>query len=142
MDTLHEGGLAVAVDGAALARVGTALADENRRRLLLVLLEEPAHPSDLAERLGMTRGNVSNHLSCLRGCGLVRTVAVGRRVRYELADPKLAHALADLASLGLPVDTASASEPICTPDDYDCATDEQPGVAQRPVAGSEEIRHG
>ncbi|MFF9018140.1 winged helix-turn-helix domain-containing protein [Streptomyces sp. NPDC014870] len=114
METSHPRGLAVAVDAAALARVGTALADENRRRLLLALLEAPAYPSDLAEALGMTRGNVSNHLSCLRGCGLVRTEAVGRRVRYELADPKLAHALAELASLVLLVDSADA----------DCADEE------------------
>ncbi|GAB1818225.1 ArsR/SmtB family transcription factor [Herbidospora sp. RD11066] len=113
---------AVVVNAEALARVGTALADENRRRLLLELLKEPAYPADLAERLGMTRGNVSNHLSCLRGCGLVRTVPVGRRVRYELADAKLAHALADLASLVLLVDQADslASDEPCTPGDYAC----------------------
>ncbi|WP_413471507.1 helix-turn-helix domain-containing protein [Streptomyces sp. MB09-02B] len=116
---------AVAVNAAALARVGTALADEKRRRLLLALLEAPAYPSDLAERLGMTRGNVSNHLSCLRGCGLVRTVAVGRRVRYELADPKLAHALADLATLVLLVDSEDSSDEACAPDDYACTADEQ-----------------
>lgn len=112
-------GPAVVVDAAALARVGTALADENRRRLLLALLAEPAFPSDLADRLGMTRGNVSNHLACLRGCGLVRTVPVGRRVRYELADPKLAHALADLAALVLLVD--HPGDDACDPEDYDCA---------------------
>lgn len=127
METSHPGGgPAVVVNAAALARVGTALADEKRRRLLLALLEAPAYPSDLAERLGMTRGNVSNHLSCLRGCGLVRTVAVGRRVRYELADPKLAHALADLAALVLLVDSEAASDEACAPDDYACAADEQP----------------
>ncbi|MEV6381996.1 metalloregulator ArsR/SmtB family transcription factor [Streptomyces sp. NPDC051773] len=120
METSHGGGPAVAVNAQALARVGTALADENRRRLLLALLEAPAYPSDLAESLGMTRGNVSNHLSCLRGCGLVRTVAVGRRVRYELADPKLAHALADLAALVLLVDSESVSADACAPDDYEC----------------------
>ncbi|MEU1287742.1 helix-turn-helix domain-containing protein [Kitasatospora sp. NPDC005856] len=131
------GGPAVAVDAAALARVGTALADENRRRLLLALLEAPAYPSDLAETLGMTRGNVSNHLACLRGCGLVRTVADGRRVRYELADPKLAHALADLASLVLLVDARNTAEDACTPGDYACADDARIGST-----APEEIRHG
>jgi len=61
----------------------------------------------MASRMGRT---AATPCPCLRGCGLVRTVAVGRRVRYELADPELAHALADLAALVLPVDTASASE--------------------------------
>jgi ArsR family transcriptional regulator, cadmium/lead-responsive transcriptional repressor len=113
-------GLAVAVDAGALARVGVALADENRRRLLLALLNDPGFPSDLADQLGMTRGNVSNHLACLRGCGLVRAVQVGRRVRYELADPKLAHALADLAALVLLVDHQGAAGEVCGPEDYDC----------------------
>jgi DNA-binding transcriptional ArsR family regulator len=122
MEIISPHALGVAINAEALARVGTALADENRRRLLLELLNEPAYPADLAERLGMTRGNVSNHLACLRGCGLVRTVPVGRRVRYELADAKLAHALAELASLVLLVDqgdSAPADEP-CTPGDYAC----------------------
>lgn len=109
-------GPAVAVDAAALARVGTALADDTRRRLLLALLEGPAYPADLADRLGLTRGNVSNHLGCLRGCGLVRTVPVGRRVRYELADPRLAHALADLASMVLLVDHEDPDATGCAPD--------------------------
>ncbi|WP_051760658.1 ArsR/SmtB family transcription factor [Herbidospora cretacea] len=125
MGTSDAPGLAVVINAEALARVGTALADENRRRLLLELLKEPAFPSDLADRLTMTRGNVSNHLACLRGCGLVRTVAVGRRVRYELADPKLARALAELASLVLLVDqgeTSPTGEP-CGPDDYACEAD-------------------
>lgn len=56
----------VVVDAEALGRVGTALADPTRRRLLLSLVEGPAFPSGLADRLGLTRANVSNHLACLR----------------------------------------------------------------------------
>ncbi|MGW5214775.1 helix-turn-helix domain-containing protein [Streptomyces sp. NPDC004051] len=80
----------------------------------------------------MTRGNVSNHLSCLRGCGLVCTVPVGRRVRYALADPKLADAFADLAALVLLVDEEGPADRVCAPDDYSCPADE----------GSEEALHG
>lgn len=115
-------GPTVAVDAEALGRVGKALADPTRRRLLLALVQGPAFPSDLAEDLGLTRANVSNHLTCLRGCGLVSTVPVGRRVRYELADPRLAGALAQLASLVLVVTAGTAAEP-CGPDDYDCDND-------------------
>jgi DNA-binding transcriptional ArsR family regulator len=102
---------AVAIDAAALERVGVALADRTRRRLLLALLEGPAFPADLADRLTLTRGNVSNHLGCLRGCGLVRTEAVGRRVLYHLADPRLAHVLAELAGLVLLVEHDAPAEP-------------------------------
>lgn len=88
----------------ALERVGTALADPTRRRVLLLLLEGPAYPADLADALGTGRTNISNHLACLRGCGLVRTEREGRQVRYELSSPRLEHALNDLVELELEVE--------------------------------------
>jgi DNA-binding transcriptional ArsR family regulator len=88
--------LTVARDIEVLARFGRALADPIRCRLLLALRESPAHPSDLADTLGISRTRLSNHLACLRDCGLVVAVPVGRRTRYELADERLGHALDDL----------------------------------------------
>ena len=85
-----------------LHRVGTALADPTRRRILVELLEGSAYPADLAEAFGTSRSNLSNHLTCLRDCGLVTATAEGRRVRYDLADPQLGAALRLLASLDLP----------------------------------------
>src|ERR1700709_2477295 len=90
--------------GGGLARVGHALSDPTRARILLALRESPAYPSDLADLLGVSRQSLSNHLTCLRGCGLVVAVPEGRRSRYELADPRLAHALTDLMSVVLAVD--------------------------------------
>ena len=87
-----------------LERVGTALADPTRRRILLLLLEGPGYPAELAAQLEVGRTNVSNHLTCLRGCGLVRATREGRQVRYDLASPRLAHALADLVDLELEID--------------------------------------
>lgn len=95
----------------ALSRLGRALADPTRCRLLLALLDAPAYPAQLAEGLGLTRSNVSNHLACLRGCGLVVATPAGRQVRYELADAHLAHALADLLEVVLPVGTSQ----VCSP---------------------------
>ncbi len=86
--------------------MGRALADATRRRLLLALLRGPAYPAQLATSLRLTRANVSNHLSCLRGCGLVVGTPQGRQVRYELADPRLAHALGDLLDAVLTIDPA------------------------------------
>lgn len=98
----------------ALARVGRALADQTRRRILLTLTEGPSYPAVLAEGLGLSRQNVSNHLTCLRGCGLVVAVPEGRQVRYELADPRLAHALGDLLDVVLHVDAAHSEIPVGT----------------------------
>ena len=88
----------------ALERVGTALADPTRRRILLLLVDGGAYPAELADTLGATRTNISNHLACLRGCGLVRAEREGRQVRYELSSPRLAHALTDLVDLELEVE--------------------------------------
>ena len=98
--------------GEALERVGTALADPTRRRILLVLLEGPAYPADLAARLEVGRTNVSNHLTCLRGCGLVRATREGRQVRYDLASPRLVHALADLVDLDLEIEIDHVHEDL------------------------------
>jgi DNA-binding transcriptional ArsR family regulator len=90
------------VDEVALERIGRALADDSRRRILIELLDGPAYPAELAARLGLGKANTSNHLTCLRGCGLVVTEPEGRRVRYELADARFADALRALAKVVLP----------------------------------------
>ena len=90
-----------------LGRVGAALADTTRRRILTRLLQGPAYPAELAQSLDASRSNISNHLACLRGCGLVSTAREGRQVRYQLSDPRLARALRSLAGLALPVDNCA-----------------------------------
>src|SRR3954452_22489047 len=110
---------------AVLDRVGRALSDGTRRRILLRLAgapaypaglaahlgarppagshppprlpDPPAYPADLADHLGASRPAVSNHLACLRDCGLVVADAEGRRVRYRLAHATLATPPAHLA---------------------------------------------
>lgn len=86
---------------AVLDRVGRALSDGTRRRILLQLADGPSYPAELADHLGASRPAVSNHLACLRDCGLVAADIQGRRVAYRLADDRLAHALHDLAGLRL-----------------------------------------
>ena len=97
--------------GEVLARFGHALSDPTRARLLLALREAPGYPAELADLLGVSRQKLSNHLACLRGCGLVVTVPEGRRVRYELADDRLRHALGDLLGVVLTVDPAVSCPP-------------------------------
>ncbi|WP_026554891.1 ArsR/SmtB family transcription factor [Arthrobacter sp. 35W] len=101
---------------AVLGRFGHALSDPKRARILLTLRDAPAYPSELADALGISRQNLSNNLACLRGCGLVIAVPEGRRTRYELADAKIGHALADLLQVVLAVDPqycASAADEGC-----------------------------
>ena len=94
-----------AVERDALTRFGAALSDPTRVEI------------QLADRIGGSRQILSNHLACLRGCGLVLVEPEGRRQRYELADPRIAHALNDLLGLVLSVDptccSAAKSENCC-----------------------------
>jgi DNA-binding transcriptional ArsR family regulator len=99
---------------AAVARLGHALSDTSRAAILLALREAPAYPSDLADDLGVSRQLLSNHLACLRGCGLVVGVAEGRHTRYELADPHLAPALEELMRVALIVDPTCCDDDGCT----------------------------
>ena len=89
-------------------RLGRAMADPNRSRILMSLLERPGYPGALARELDLTRPNVSNHLTCLRGCGLVVATPEGRQTRYEIADAHLARALSDLMQVVLAVDEGAA----------------------------------
>jgi DNA-binding transcriptional ArsR family regulator len=108
---------------AALARVGRALADPTRCRILIALLDGANYPGQIAEQLGLTRSNVSNHLSCLRGCGLVVATYQGRQVHYVLADAHLAHALGELVQVVLAVEPAE-----------DCQDEQPTGLAAQTAA--------
>lgn len=102
------------VRGDALARFGYALSDPTRTRILLSLQVAPGYPSELADQLGVSRQILSNHLACLRGCGLVLSVPEGRRTRYELADPRIGRALDSLTELVVAFDPA-----LCPRSDVD-----------------------
>jgi len=99
---------------AAVARLGHALSDATRAAIMLALRDSSAYPSDLADDLGVSRQLLSNHLACLRGCGLVVTVPDGRRTRYELADPHLAPALDELMRVALIVEPTCCDGEGCT----------------------------
>ncbi len=111
----------------ALARFGHALSDPTRTRVLMTLRDGPAYPAELADLLGVSRQAMSNHLGCLRGCGLVVAVPEGRRTRYELTGARLAHALDDLLALVLVVDPG-------------CCGGEEPGPAARATSGTPVLR--
>ena len=99
---------------AAVARLGHALSDPTRAGILLALRENRSYPADLAESLGVSRQVMSNHLACLRGCGLVESVPDGRRSLYQLADEHLAPALNELMRVVLIVEPDCCSGDGCT----------------------------
>jgi len=96
-------------------RLGRAMADPTRSRILMSLLAAPSYPALLATELGLTRSNVSNHLTCLRDCGIVVAEPEGRRTRYEIAEPRLARALAMLIDVTLAVGEDASCLPAACP---------------------------
>ncbi len=79
-----------------LDRIGLALADPIRRAVLVHLLRGTARPSDLADTIGTSRSNLSNHLACLRNCGLITAERFGRHLHYDLVSEELAQAIRGL----------------------------------------------
>lgn len=78
----------------ALVAFFQSLGNSVRMRILLLLQAEgEMNVGQLVERLGLTQGHVSNHLSCLRTCGAVCSRQEGRWVYYRLAGAEVAHIL-------------------------------------------------
>lgn len=95
-------------------RLGRAMADATRSRILLELLSGPGYPARLSDSLGLSRTNVSNHLACLRGCGIVVATPEGRQTRYEIADPHVTRAITLLVDTVLAVDDGvTCLNPAC-----------------------------
>lgn len=107
--------LTVASRVEVMNRLGRAMADRSRSRILFELLAAPGYPARLSESLGLTRTNVSNHLACLRDCGIVVATPEGRQIRYEIADPHLTRAISLLVDTVLAYDDGA----LCTDDNSD-----------------------
>ena len=91
------------------AKLFRGFADPSRLALLEALRAGARSVSELVERTGLTQPNVSNHLACLLGCGLVEREARGRFAFYRLADARVEALLAGAdAILGVVAEGVSA----------------------------------
>jgi DNA-binding transcriptional ArsR family regulator len=66
------------------------LADPSRLAILEALRQGERTVSEIVEATGLSQPNVSNHLGCLRECGLVTSTQQGRYVHYQLSDARAA----------------------------------------------------
>ena len=76
------------------AEVLKTLASPRRLEILHALARGPIEVGRLAELIGATQPNASQHLAVLRSAGIVEAERDGREVRYRLADPEVMNACA------------------------------------------------
>jgi len=71
------------------SEVMKTLANPRRLQILHLLAEGPREVSRLADELGISRPNASQHLAMMRSAGVVEAERDGREVRYRLTDPEI-----------------------------------------------------
>lgn len=78
------------VDVEVAARLFHGLSDPTRLSILLSLLDGEQRVTDIVAAVGTSQSNVSNHLACLKGCGLaVDRPGDRRQVFYSIAGPEV-----------------------------------------------------
>ena len=75
------------------ARLFCGFSNPSRLAILEALRSGSLTVSEIIEGTGLSQSNVSNHLGCLRDCGLVTSAQQGRYVNYQLSDPRVAEIL-------------------------------------------------
>jgi ArsR family transcriptional regulator, cadmium/lead-responsive transcriptional repressor len=75
------------------AKLFRGFADPSRLSILLALRDGALTVSEIVAATELGQSNVSNHLSCLKDCGLVVSTQEGRYVRYVLSDRRVAKLL-------------------------------------------------
>lgn len=76
------------------ARFFRGFSDSSRLKILDSLRGGELTVGAIVVQTGLSQSNVSNHLSCLRGCGLVTAEQQGKYVEYRLSDPRVDELLA------------------------------------------------
>lgn len=71
------------------ARFFRGFSDPSRLKIMEALRVDELTVGTIVERTGLSQSNVSNHLSCLRDCGLVAAEQRGKFVAYRLSDPRV-----------------------------------------------------
>lgn len=76
------------------ARLFRGFADPSRLSILEALRAGEMTVGEIVDATDLSQSNISNHLACLRDCGLVASEQDGRYVRYRLSDVRVEHLLA------------------------------------------------
>ena len=83
-------------DEVLIGKLFRALGDPTRLRIIDLLIGRPLYQKEIVAEVGVSQGQVSQHLRCLTWCGFVKAEPDGRLVLYRVADPRVV-SLVDLA---------------------------------------------
>lgn len=78
---------------ATKAKLFRGLSDVSRLSILQALSKGSVTVSEIVQHTGLSQPNVSNHLSCLRNCGLVQSNQKGRNIYYSYANQRIGELL-------------------------------------------------
>lgn len=75
------------------AKLFRGFSDPSRLSILEALRNKRLTVTEITQVTGLTQSNASNHLNCLRDCGLVSVENRGRYAYYALSDDRVAYLL-------------------------------------------------
>ena len=96
-----------------LAQLFRGLADPARLSCLLAVRDGPRTVGEIVAETGLSQPNVSKHLACLHGCGLVHAERTGRYVVYEIASDDVERVIGAAEHLLRDVRSGDTPCPIC-----------------------------
>lgn len=85
-----------------IAGMLSCIAHPARLMIICMLLEREMFVHELVEKLGTTKGNISQHLRVLSDRGLIQKRRDGNRIFYSIKDPRLADLIARIKKLYCP----------------------------------------
>lgn len=81
------------------AKLFRGFGDMTRLSILESIIEDEKIVTKISEEVGQSQSNVSNHLSCLLECGLVKSRKDGKNKFYSIGDKRIKKLLKESDSL-------------------------------------------
>jgi ArsR family transcriptional regulator len=85
-----------------IAGMLSCIAHPSRLMIICMLLKREMFVNEVMEKLGTTKGNISQHLRVLSDRGLIQKRRDGNHIFYSIKDPKLSDLIARIKKLYCP----------------------------------------
>ena len=85
-----------------IAGMLSCIAHPSRLMIICMLLKREMFVQELIDKLGTTKGNISQHLRVLADRGLIQKRRDGNRIFYSIKDPSLADLISRIKKLYCP----------------------------------------